>query len=216
MAFFDDDEYLYLKHYNSVNELLDSAHDDTGQIIIPWLNYGPNKQVLSPSHRDTRLSWFNTREHNVKNSNGLITSLFKVIVKLDDIIGVIDNARYYNDWYYCHSLKHIKGSWRDTDGNMPNLVQPGLYNGCVISPSQVLLTEEPDNVCLVHYQIGSMEDHIRRHQIWEKTFSTNSERKLTCSFDQFIYSASNFTIEDNRMLKYKIELKNLLQQCQAT
>ena len=188
LAMFDDDEYFYNKERRKINELLADIPSDVGQIVLPWLKFNHNEQILSAPPDVTRLAYFTNREEHSQVE-------CKSIIRLNQVI----ENNTSGGWYYCHSAE-VFGKTITFDGKECQL----YTNKCQMIPSHY-------DTCLVHYLTNSMEDYVLKYKKWKKEKDALNLPMVGDWFDIFLQSGHN--IKDERMFIYLDELKYLLQQC---
>ena len=186
LAMFDDDEYFYDSQKRRVNEMLETIPADASQVMVPWIRFSHNNQVLSAPSDITRLAYFTMREdHHILEA--------KAFIRLDHVV----TSGITADWYRVHSAK-VSGKTVTFDGKECSLI------GCT------QMIPEHYDTCLSHYITGSMEDWVIKYRKWKRENETAC-KPLDRSFNCF--AKSNGNIEDTRMSIYVDELKELLLQC---
>ena len=189
LAMFDDDEYFYDSKRRKINDLLIDVASDVGQIVLPWLKFNHNKQVLSALPNVTRLAHFTMREHHPQIE-------CKTIIRLNNVV----TQGNPGDWYYCHSAE-VFGKTMTFDGKECN-----LFNAkCQMIP-------EHYDTCLVHYITGSMEDFIIKYKNWVRE-NALLNKTTSWSFDSLMQNGGD--VVDTRMSIYADELKELLKLCKT-
>ena len=190
LAMFDDDEYFYDSKRRKINDLLNGISGDVGQIVLPWLNFNHNKQVLSAPPDVTRLAHFTT----LCDSHRYYPIECKVFIRLGN---VVTNGNP-GDWYYCHSAE-VFGKIVTFDGKEQHLPSGGTS-----------ITPEHKETCLVHYITGSMEDFVNKYKNWKREKGLLN-LPIGWSFDSLMQNSCD--VADTRMSIYVEELKELLTKC---
>lgn len=215
LAFFDDDEYLYDSHMRPVNDML-RAVDRPGvdQVVVPWLVYGHNNQIMTAPRTETRLKWFTKR----KTSDGWST--VKPIVRVDQIKvdGRTDGGSRPCEtvkWYYSHAAE-VYGKTVNFAGQ--EVALGGAFDRMALQEAFI----DNNNVALCHYLYGSMEDFAKRHKKWkvERDIIEEGARlqgretvKYGWKADEWIVSDDERYIVDERMIPYAEQLAELLSKC---
>jgi len=183
---FDDDEYFYDKHKRSINEILVTIPENAGQILLPMLDFGHSKQILSAPSCITRLNYFT----KLKQSPPSLYVTSKAIVRLANIV----NPSIWQ-WWCCHSATNVNGT-------------KVLCNNCDAEQVDTWTIKVFDfDTCLCHYISGAMEDWVTKYKKWK-------DSPLECdeAWRQFDFFTSSDE-EDTRMSVYADDLIRLLSQC---
>ena len=192
MAMFDVDECFYDSQRRPINEILSDIPKDAGQVIVHWLEFGHNNQILSAPPNETRLNWFTKRAEYPRTH-------FKSIVRIDALPDVLR-------WYWCHYAR-VLGRSVNTKGEV---VLPEIENWDALGIVEHHVPHPPYDdtafeTCLVHYWSGAMEDWVNRTKRWSVNKGTGVELSKFLEF--------TVDVEDHRMSIYAEELKELLKQC---
>jgi len=183
LAMFDCDEYLWNKDHSKINDLLKMVPSHVNQIRIPWLLFGHNNQVVSAPQSWTRLEWFTRRQPFVKEVES------KVIFRLACITS--------ENWWHPHSIN---------ERAMVNSTVSFSYRR---QPPHGIMwygdSLETEPVMLCHYQVGAMEDWVRRNK-------KHLVRMCGCPQDVRMFLSHGWDIDDARMQPYAEELKTLLKE----
>ena len=175
----------YLFVKHNVNAFLSGFPPTTGQVVVSWLLFGHGNRVQSIQYPETRLSAFTNYS---KECTG-----FKSIVRVDCVPQI--------EWYHCHFAKGVPNTTscngriiRDTPVNDWYELQPVMRHYPI------------EDVCLAHYYTGAMEDWVNRHK--RRAFACHKEHDVK----RFIECSSDY--QDDRMLLYNDELKDILSKVQ--
>lgn len=159
MAFFDVDEFLVLKKHDRVDDML-ADHLKEGSLAVSWYIFGTgDTNMYAPLPVTKRFMY---RDGDTEKTRHNQWSNVKSILKLQD---------YGNYPKSPHSMKHTRGTWKDTNGG-GSFDKIGAIN-----------TDRPTDVAIIHHYkyLSPKEFHWKscvRKTVDDKFKDCNDDKEL--------------------------------------
>ena len=159
MAFFDVDEFLVLKKHDRVDDML-ADHLKEGSLAVSWYIFGTgDTNMYAPLPVTKRFMY---RDGDTEKTRHNQWSNVKSILKLQD---------YGNYPKSPHSMKHSRGTWKDTNG------------GGTFDKIGAINTDRPTDVAVIHHYkyLSPKEFHWKscvRKTVDDKFKDCNDDKEL--------------------------------------
>ena len=205
---FDDDEYFYDAQNRSINEWLSTVNNNTGQVLLPAIEFGHNGHITS--HTPILKTRIGALQNPIMIEPS--TQWFKSVIRTNRI-----NTARSDGWYRTHYGIVECG---DIVDNQNRTITKAVINteeiASIMRRGYTPSVFENFDTCIVHYGISSMEDYVNSHKKWELDspspydyWDVRKAERTAKHFDDW----HGENIKDTRMSTNVGQLKELLERC---